>query len=101
MRHFHADFAAGGLVAFRFVDQWMLAQFPFQRLGRDALHLFPDRVDTFMLEDAFHFFFGDEAGISGILDDQFYVTAGLVGRLAVESGDGYAEVGDKHQHDDR
>ena len=54
-----------------------------------------------MLEDAFHFFFGDEAGISGILDDQFYVTAGLVGRLAVESGDGYAEVGDKHQHDDR
>ena len=41
-----------------------------------------------------------EAGVCGILDNQFHVTAGLVGRLAVECGDSYGEVGYKHQHDD-
>ena len=52
-----------------------------------------------MLKDPFQLVFSDEAGVSGILDDKFHVTAGLVGRLAVEGGDSYDKVGYERQHD--
>ena len=58
-----------------------------------------DWVDPFLLKDPFQLVFSDEAGVSGILDDKFHVTAGLVGRLAVEGGDSYDKVGYERQHD--